>query len=98
VRRVFLVPAVLVMLLAVVPGTSSAQGGLGAPDFKDRFTDEFVDDDFCGTGATVQVVETVVANVWERDGVFVKATSVPGLPSRTATRRSMRRARDRTSK
>jgi hypothetical protein len=74
VRRVFLVPAVLVMLLAVVPGTASAQGGLGAPDFKDRFTDEFVDDDFCGTGATVQVVETVVANVWERDGVFVKAT------------------------
>ena len=73
-RRVFLVPAVLVMLLAVVPGTASAQGGLGAPDFKDRFTEEFVEDDFCGTGASVQVVDTVFANVWERDGVFVKAT------------------------
>jgi hypothetical protein len=74
VRRVFLVPAVLVMVLAVVPGTASAQGGLGAPDFKERFTEEFVDDDFCGTGESVQVVETVIANVWERDGVFVKIT------------------------
>jgi hypothetical protein len=73
-RRVFLVSAVLVILSAVVPGTASAQGGLGAPDFKDRFTEAFVDDDFCGTGASVQVVETVVGNVWERDGVFVKAT------------------------
>jgi hypothetical protein len=73
VRRSMLIPAVLVAL-AAMPATASAQGGLGAPDFKDRFTDEFVDEDFCGTGATVQVVETVVGNVWERDGVFVKAT------------------------
>jgi hypothetical protein len=73
-RRICLVPAMLVMLLAVVPGTASAQGGLGAPDFKDRFTNEFVDEDFCGTGASVQVVESIVGNVWEQDGVFVKAT------------------------
>ncbi len=72
-RRAHLVLAVLVMLLAVMPGTASAQGGLGAPDFKDRFTEEFVDEDFCGTGATVQWVETVVGNGWEQDGVFVKA-------------------------
>ena len=69
-RRVLLVSAVLVMLSVVVPGTASAQGGLGAPDFKDRFTEEFVEDDFCGTGASVQVVETVVGNVWARDGVI----------------------------
>jgi hypothetical protein len=25
----------------------------GAPDERPRFTDEFVDEDFCGTGATV---------------------------------------------
>src|SRR5215204_1428965 len=66
-RRICLFPAMLVMLLAVVPGTASAQGGLGAPDFKDRFTNEFVDEDFCGTGASVQVVESIVANVWEQD-------------------------------
>jgi hypothetical protein len=64
----------LVMLLAVVPGTASAQGGLGAPDFKDRFTVEVVEEDFCGTGASVQVVESIVGNVWEQDGVFVKLT------------------------
>jgi hypothetical protein len=59
--------------MAVVPGTASAKGALGAPDFKDRFTEEFVAEDFCGTGASVQVVEQVVANVWERERVF-KAT------------------------
>ena len=73
-RRICLVPAMLVMLLAVVPGTASAQGGLGAPDFKDRFTDEFVEEDFCGTGASVQVVDSIVGNVWEEDGVVVKFT------------------------
>lgn len=72
-RRICLVPAIVVMLLAVMPAAASAQGGLGAPDFKDRFTDEFVDEDFCGTGVAVQVVETIVGNVWEQDGVFVKA-------------------------
>ena len=72
-RRFVFVSALLVVLMAVVPGIASAQGGLGAPDFKDRFTDEFVDEDFCGTGASVQVVEEVVGNVWERERVF-KAT------------------------
>jgi hypothetical protein len=67
-RRICLVPAMLVMLLAVVPGTASAQGGHGAPDFQDRFTEEFVDDDFCGTGASVEVVENTVANGWGLEG------------------------------
>ena len=71
-RRFILIPAVLVAL-AVMPAAASAQGGLGAPDFKDRFTEEFVVEDFCGTGETVQWVETVVGNGWEQDGVFVKA-------------------------
>jgi hypothetical protein len=74
-RRACLVPALLVMLLAVMPGTASAQGGHGAPDFKDRFTDEFVDDDFCGTGASVDVVENTVGNVWGLEGEdFFKLT------------------------
>ena len=58
-RRICLVPAMLVMSLAVMPGIASAQGGLGAPDFKDRETNEFVEDDFCETGASVQVVESI---------------------------------------
>ena len=63
-RRVLHISAVLIVLSVVVPGTASAQDRLGAPDFKDRFTEEFVEDDFCGTGASIQVVETVVGNVW----------------------------------
>jgi hypothetical protein len=73
-RRFVVASALLLMVMAAMPGIASAQGGLGAPDFKDRFTDEFVEENFCDTGASVQVVETVVGNVWERDGVFVKAT------------------------
>jgi hypothetical protein len=72
-RRFILIPAVLVVL-ALMPAAASAQGGLGAPDFRDRFTDEFVDEDFCGTGAGVMVVDSIVANVWEEDGVLVKFT------------------------
>jgi hypothetical protein len=64
--RFILVAAVLVGL-AVVPAAASAQG---APDERERFTDEFVDEDFCGTGVSVQVVERVVANVWEGEDTF----------------------------
>jgi hypothetical protein len=67
-RRIGLVPAILVILLAVVPGTALAQDGHGAPDFQDRFTEEFVDDDFCGTGASVEIVENTVANGWGLEG------------------------------
>jgi hypothetical protein len=52
------------LALVVMPAAASAQGGLGAPDQRDRFTDEFAVEDFCGTGATVQVVENTVVNVW----------------------------------
>lgn len=62
--RRFILPAVLVAL-AVMPAAASGQG---APDERARFTDEFVDEDFCGTGATVQVVENTVANVWGLEG------------------------------
>jgi hypothetical protein len=66
-RRFILIPAVLVAL-AVMPAVASAQGGHGAPDFQDRFTEEFVDDDFCGTGAGVEIVESTVANGWGLEG------------------------------
>ena len=74
-RRFILMPAVLVMLLAVLPAAASAQAGHGAPDFQDRFTDEFVDDDFCGTGASVEIVENTVGNGWGLEGEdFFKLT------------------------
>jgi len=66
-RRSTLIPVVLVAL-AVMPAGASAQGGHGAPDFQDRFTEEFVADDFCGTGASVEIVENTVANGWGLEG------------------------------
>lgn len=66
-RRFILIPAVLAVL-AVLPAAASAQGGHGAPDFQDRFTEEFVVDDFCETGASVDVVENTVANRWGLEG------------------------------
>jgi len=63
-RRFVLIPAVLVAL-AVMPATVSAQG---APDEQERFTDEFVDPDFCGTGTPVDVVERTVTNIWGLEG------------------------------
>jgi hypothetical protein len=63
-RRFILIPAVL-MALAVMPAGASAQG---PPDERARFTDEFTDPDFCGTGASVDVVERTVANVWGLEG------------------------------
>jgi hypothetical protein len=63
-RRFILIPAVLVAL-AVMPAAASAQG---APDFRDRFTDEYPIENFCDTGVTVQAVESTVANVWGLEG------------------------------
>jgi len=56
---------VVLVALAVTPAAASAQG---PPDERDRFTDEFVDEDFCGTGVSVDVVENSVVNVWGLEG------------------------------
>jgi hypothetical protein len=63
-RRFILIPAVLVAL-AVMPAAVSAQG---PPDEQGRFTDEFVDPDFCGTGTAVDVVVKSVFNLWGLEG------------------------------
>ena len=68
-RRSILIPAVL-LVLGMMPAAASAQGGLGAPDFHDRFTAEFEAPDFCGTGVTVQGVEMTIANGWEDADTF----------------------------
>jgi len=67
-RRILIV-AGLALSLAIPAGTS-AQSGLGAPDFRDRLVEEFDIEDFCGTGETVHFVNRVVANGWEGELVF----------------------------
>jgi len=64
-RRFVVIPAVLLLFAAVMPAAASAQS---APDERARFTDEFVEENFCGTGESVQVVENTVANVWGLEG------------------------------
>jgi hypothetical protein len=56
--------------LVAMPAVASAQGAGGPPTFQDRFTDEFTQTDFCGTGESVEVVENVVGNGWETEDAF----------------------------
>jgi hypothetical protein len=75
-RRISIVVALALSL--AIPASTSAQGGLGAPDFRDRFVEEFDIDDFCGTGETVHFVNRVVGNGWESETVFKLAFNTRG--------------------
>jgi hypothetical protein len=68
-RRFIVVPAVLLVLVAM-PAVASAQGAGGPPTFRDRLTDEFTLTDFCGTGESVEVVQNIVGNGWETEDGF----------------------------
>ena len=65
-RRRLLIPVMLLVLAAVMPAGAAA----AAPDFKDRFDETFVDDDFCGTGADVLVHDQGVAQGYDDGMVF----------------------------
>jgi hypothetical protein len=65
-RRYLLIPAMVIALAVVMPAGAAGQ----APDFKDRFTEDFVDDDFCGTGFTVTGTEDTVAQGYDDGTTF----------------------------
>ena len=69
-RRTLVAGAFGAVLLVAAAAAPVEAAGLGAPTFRDRDVLEFDDTDFCETGQTVHVVNTVVANGWEGDGVF----------------------------
>jgi hypothetical protein len=69
-RRTLVAVALGTVLLAVAAAAPAQAAGLGAPTFRDRLVEEFDDPNFCDTGQTVHVVNTIVANGWEGDGVF----------------------------
>ena len=77
-RRTLVAVALGMVLLAAAAAAPAQAAGLGAPTFRDRLVEEFDDTDFCGTGQTVHVVNTVVANGWEGDGVFRLAFTARG--------------------
>ena len=68
-RRFVVVPAVFLVLVAM-PAVASAQGAGGPPTFRDRVTEEFTLTDFCGTGESVDVVQSTVGNGWETEDAF----------------------------
>jgi hypothetical protein len=76
-RRISITVALLFLL--AIPASTSAQGGLGAPDFRDRLVEEFDMEAFCGTGETVHFVNRVVANGWESQLVFKLVFNTRGI-------------------
>jgi hypothetical protein len=70
-RRTLLVLLTLGVLAVVPAGASAAK-----PDFHDHGTDTFTDPDFCGTGESVDVVESFNAIGYDSDTEFRLAISV----------------------
>jgi hypothetical protein len=64
-QRPFIVLLGILVLALVVPAASSA-----APPVQERIAEDFVDDDFCGTGADVVGHFEGRATVWEGEDVF----------------------------
>jgi hypothetical protein len=70
-RRPLLITALgALMLLLALPGVASAGPLSGPPSFHDRVVEDFIDDDFCGTGADVSVHFEGHATVWETEDAF----------------------------
>jgi hypothetical protein len=65
--------AVAVALPAVAPAAPVVKG---APTFHDRFVEDFVDANFCGTGESVSIHIEGRETVWEREGAFKLVTNV----------------------
>ena len=69
-RRPYFIPALAALALALPALAPAAPVVKGAPTSHDRFVDEFVDDDFCGTGADVLIHIEGRETVWEREDAF----------------------------
>jgi hypothetical protein len=65
-QRPFLITAFAALTLALALPAAAVAGPVnGPPSFHDRTVEDFVDDDFCGTGADVSVHFEGHATVWE---------------------------------
>jgi hypothetical protein len=76
-QRPCFIPALAALALALaLPAVARAAPVVnGAPTFHDRFEEDFVDDDFCGTGASVSVHMEGRLTVWEREGAFKEVSN-----------------------
>jgi hypothetical protein len=62
--------AALALALALPAVAPAAPVVKGPPTFHDRFVEDFVDEDFCGTGETVSIHVEGHETVWEREEAF----------------------------
>jgi hypothetical protein len=72
-QRRYLIPALaaLAVVLALPAAASAAPVVKGPPTFHARFEEDYVIDDFCGTGESVSVHAEARATVWEDEpGAF----------------------------
>jgi hypothetical protein len=71
-QRSYFLPAlaVLTLVLALPAVAPAAPVVKGPPTFHDRFVEDFVDEDFCGTGESVSVHVEGRETVWEREDAF----------------------------
>ena len=70
-QRPFFITALAVLTCALVlPAVAAAGPVNGPPSFHDRTVEDFVDENFCGTGADVSVHSENHATVWETEDAF----------------------------
>src|SRR5688572_3119691 len=70
-QRPFLITALAALTCALVLPAPAAAGPVkGPPSFHERIVEDFIDDDFCGTGADVSVHFEGHATVWELEDAF----------------------------
>ena len=70
-QRPFLITALAALTLALALPAAAVAGPVnGPPSFHDRVVEDFVDDDFCGTGADVSGHFEGRATVWEGEDAF----------------------------
>ena len=70
-KRPFLITALAAFTIAFALPAAAAAGPVnGPPSFHERVVEDFVDEDFCGTGADVAVHFEGRATVWEGEDAF----------------------------
>jgi hypothetical protein len=70
-HRPFLITALMALACALaLPGVTAAGPISGPPSFHERLVEDFIDEDFCGTGADVSVHFEGRATVWEGEDAF----------------------------
>src|SRR3954451_24895426 len=70
-QRPFFITVLAALSCALVlPAVAAAGPVNGPPSFHERFVEDFVDEDFCGTGADVSVHFEHRATVWDTEDAF----------------------------